>query len=76
MFKIFRISKRVLVELHFHLDTELGDWSYRFSLLPTIGVKRIGKAYDLDVCLFQGETDIHLMWLFFEVALVIEDEWE
>lgn len=76
MFKHFQISKRVSIEFYWNLHNKFGDWSWSFVPFPMISAKRIGDAYDGDVCLFKGETNIHFLWLFLDVVLVIEDLWE
>lgn len=39
-----------------------------------IGIKRFGKMYDDEVLLCNGHTSVHLMRLFFEIILVIDDK--
>ena len=76
MFKHFQISKRVAIEFYWNLHNKLGGWNWSFVPFPMVSAKRIGDAYDVDVCLFKGETNIHFLWLFLDVVLVVEDEWE
>ena len=70
--KIFKLSKRAELQFECHLDTKNGGISCSFLPLPTIGIKRYGKVIDDGEILWGGDTSIHLMWLFFEITLIIE----
>ena len=39
-----------------------------------IGVKRFGGVANDEQTLIKGSTSFHLMWLFFELTLDIDDE--
>lgn len=72
--KIFKLSKRAELQFECHLDTKNGGLSCSFLPLPTIGIKRFGKVIGDREILLNGDTSIHLMWLFFEITLVIDDK--
>lgn len=72
--KIIHLSKRVELQIECHLDNKVGSLSWKFIPFPMIGVKRFGKMVDDEVLLCNGDTSIHLMWLFFELTLVIDDK--
>ena len=72
--KIISLSKRVELQVECHLDDEVGSLSWKFIPFPMIGIKRVGKMIDDEVLLYNGDTSIHLMWLFFELTLVIDDK--
>lgn len=73
MMKIIHLSKRVELQIWCHLDNKVGSLSWKFIPFPMIGIKRLGKMFDDEVFL-SGDTSIHLMWLFFELTLVIDDK--
>lgn len=72
--KIIHLSKRVELQVECHLDKKVGSLSWKFIPCPMIGIKRLGKMIDDEVFLCNGDTSIHLMWLFFELTLVINDK--
>ena len=72
--KVIHLSKRVELQIGCHLDNKLGSLSWRFIPFPMIGIKRLGKMFDDEVFLCNGYTSFHLMWLFFELTLVIDDK--
>jgi hypothetical protein len=72
--KIIHLSKRAELQFECHLDTKNGGLSCSFLPMPTIGIKRYGKVIDDGEILWNGDTSIHLMWLFFELSLVIDDK--
>lgn len=72
--KIIHLSKRVELQIECHLDDKVGSLSWMFIPFPMIGIKRVGKMIDEEVLLYNGDTSIHLMWLFFELTLVIDDK--
>lgn len=72
--KIIHLSKRVELQIECHLDNKVGSLSWKFIPFPMIGIKRIGKMFDDEVFLWNGDTSINLMWLFFELTLVINDK--
>ena len=74
MMKIIHLSKRVELQVERHLDDKVGSLSWKFIPFPMIGVKRVGKMIDDEELLWNGDTSIHLMWLFFELTLVINDK--
>ena len=74
MMKIIHLSKRVELQVECHLDTKVGSLSWMFAPFPMIGIKRVGKMIDDEELLWNGDTSIHLMWLFFELTLVINDK--
>lgn len=74
MMKIIHLSKRVELQVECHLDNKVGSLSWKFIPFPMIGIKRRGKMIDDEVLLYNGDTSIHLMWLFFELTLVIDDK--
>lgn len=74
MMKIISLSKRVELQIECHLDDKVGSLSWKFIPFPMIGVKRVGKMIDDEELLWNGDTFIHLMWLFFELTLVINDK--
>ena len=74
MEKIIHFSKRVELQVECHLDDKVGSLSWKFIPFPMIGIKRTGKMIDDGVLLWNGDTSIHLMWLFFELTLVIDDK--
>ena len=71
---IIHLSKRIELQLECHLDKKVGSLSWKFIPFPMIGIKRFGKMIDDEVLLWDGDTSIHLMWLFFELTLVIDDK--
>lgn len=71
--KVFKLSKRTELQFGCRLYTKNGSLSYSFLPLPTIGIKRYGKVIDDGNILWNGDTSIRLMWLFFEITLVIDD---
>lgn len=72
--KIIHLSKRVELQVECHLDDKVGSLSWKIIPFPMIGIKRVGKMIEDEVLLFNGDTSIHLMWLFFELSLVIDDK--
>lgn len=72
--KIIYLSKRVELQIECHLDDRVGSLSWMFAPFPMIGIKRTGKMIDYEELLYNGDTSIHLMWLFFELTLVIDDK--
>ena len=74
MMKIIHLSKRVELQVERHLDDNVGSLSWKFIPFPMIGIKRVGKMIDDEELLWNGYTSIHLMWLFFELTLVIDDK--
>lgn len=72
--KIFKLSKRVELQVECHLDTRVGSLSFVFVPFPMIGIKRKGKKIVDEKLLCNGWTSIHLMWLFFGLLLVIDDK--
>ena len=74
MMKIIHLSKRVELQIECHLDNKVGSLSWKFIPFPIIGIKRCGKMIDDEELLWNGDTSIHLMWLFFELTLVINDK--
>ena len=74
MMKIIHLSKRVELQVERHLDDKVGSLSWKFIPFPMIGVKRVGKMIDDEELLWNGDTSIHLMWLFFQLTLVIDDK--
>lgn len=72
--KIIYLSKRVELKIECHLDNKVGSLSWKFIPFPMIGIKRVGKMIDDEELLWNGDTCIHLMWLFFELTLVIDDK--
>lgn len=72
--KIISLSKRVELQVECHLDNKVGSLSWKFIPFPMIGIKRVGKMIDDEELLWNGDTSIHLMWLFFEITLVIDDK--
>ena len=72
--KIISLSKRVELQIECHLDNKVGSLSWKFIPFPMIGIKRVGKMIDDEELLWNGDTSIHLMWLFFEIPLVIDDK--
>ena len=72
--KIISLSKRVELQIECHLDNKVGSLSWKFIPFPMIGIKRRGKMIDDEVLLYNGDTSIHLMWLFFGITLVIDDK--
>lgn len=72
--KIIHLSKRVELQIECHLDDKFGSLSWRFIPFPMIGIKRFGKMINDGELLYNGDTSIHLMWLFFELSLVIDDK--
>jgi hypothetical protein len=74
MMKIIHLSKRIELQVECHLDNKVGSLSWKFIPFPMIGVKRFGKMIDDEVLLGNGDTSIYLMWLFFELTLVIDDK--
>lgn len=74
MMKIIHFSKRVELQVECHLDDKVGSLSWRFIPSPMLGVKRFGKMIDDGELLCNGCTSVHLMWLFFELSLVIDDK--
>lgn len=74
MEKIIHFSKRVELQVKCNLDKKVGSLSWMFAPFPMIGIKRTGKMIDDEVLLYNGDTSIHLMWLFFELTLVIDDK--
>lgn len=65
MMKIIHFSKRVELQVECHLDNKVGSLSWKFIPFPMIGIKRVGKMIDDEELLWNGDTSIHLMWLFF-----------
>lgn len=74
MMKIIHLSKRVELQVERHLDDKVGSLSWKFIPFPMIGIKRMGKMIDDGELLCNGCTSVHLMWLFFELSLVIDDK--
>lgn len=74
--KIFHLTKRVVVEIHWDLHKKHGSWSWKFIPIPIIALKRCGPLYEDGSYLWNGETHIHFMWLFLDVVLSIEDRHE
>lgn len=72
--KIISLSKRVELQIECYLDNKVGSLSWKFIPFPMIGIKRAGKMIDDEELLWNGDTSIHLMWLFFEITLVIDDK--
>lgn len=72
--KIIHLSKRVELQVESHIDKKVGSLSWKFIPFPMIGIKRVGKIIDDEELLWNGDTSIHLMWLFFELTLVIDEE--
>lgn len=72
--KIISLSKRVELQIECHLDNKVGSLSWKFIPFPMIGIKRVGKMINDEDLLWNGDTSIHLMWLFFEITLVIDDK--
>lgn len=72
--KIIHLSKRVELQIECHLDDKFGSLSWKFIPFPMFGVRRFGKMIDDGEFLCNGDTSIHLMWLFFELSLVIDDK--
>lgn len=72
--KIMNLSKRVELQVECHLDNKVGSLSWKFIPFPMIGIKRVGKMINDEELLWNGDTSIHLMWLFFELTLVIDDK--
>ena len=72
--KIIHFSKRVELQVECHLDDKVGSLSWKFIPFPMFGIKRSGKMIDDGELLWNGCTSVHLMWLFFELSLVIEDK--
>ena len=72
--KIIHLSRRVELQVKCHLDKKVGSLSWKFIPFPMIGIKRVGKFIDDEMLLCNGDTSIHLMWLFFELTLVIDDK--
>lgn len=72
--KIISLSKRVELQIECHLDDKVGSLSWKFIPFPMIGIKRSGKMIDDGVLFYNRCTSVHLMWLFFELSLVIDDK--
>ena len=72
--KIIHFSKRVELQVECHLDDKVGSLSWKFIPFPIFGIKRYGKMIDDGELLCNGFTSAHLMWLFFELSLVIDDK--
>ena len=72
--KIIHLSKRVELQIECYLDYKVGSLSWKFIPFPMLGIKRVGKMIDDEELLWNGDTSIHLMWLFFEIILVIDDK--
>lgn len=72
--KIIHLSKRVELQVECYFDNKVGSLSWKFIPFPMIGIKRVGKMIDDEELLWNGDTSIHLMWLFFEFTLVIDDQ--
>lgn len=72
--KIIYLSKRVELQIECRLDDRVGSLSWAFVPFPMIGIKRTGKMIDDGELLCNGCTSVHLMWLFFELSLVIDDK--
>ena len=72
--KIIHLSRLVELLVECHLDKKVGSLCWKFILFPMIGIKRFGKMIDDELLLYNGHTSIHLMWLFFELTLVIDDK--
>lgn len=74
MMKIIHFSKRVELQVECNLNDRVGSLSWMFAPFPMIGIKRMGKMIDDGELLCNGDTSVHLMWLFFELTLVIADK--
>lgn len=72
--KIIHLSKRTDLIIESHLYKDLGRLFFKFMFFPTIGVERFGGVANDEQTLMKGSTTFHLMWLFFEITLDIEDK--
>ena len=67
-------TKRVELQIECHLHNKVGTLSWKFIPFPMIGIKRLGKMIAEEILLWNGDTSFHLMWMFFEFTIVIEDK--
>lgn len=72
--KIIHLSKRAELQIETHLDKEMGSLFFKFTPFPMIGIKRFGGVANDEQTLIKGSTSFHLMWLFFELTLDIDDK--